>query len=68
MIRTLPAALSAAIDVVTALFTGLFDLIVGLVFPTTPTPVSALAAFGLIFPLIGVAYSFLRRLTGGNGG
>lgn len=59
----MPAALQAALDAVTALFTALFDLIVGIVFPATPTPVSVLAAFGLIIPLVVAAFTFLRRLT-----
>lgn len=59
----IPAALQSALDAVTALFTALFDIIVGIVFPTTVTPVSVLAAFGIIFPLVVVALGFLYKLV-----
>lgn len=51
----------------TALFGELFDLIVGIVFPATVTPVSALAAFGILFPLVVIALGFLRKLVRSGG-
>lgn len=47
----------------TALFTSLFGVVTGIVFPATVTPVSVIAAFGLLFPLIGLTLAFLKRLA-----
>ena len=49
----------------TAIFTGFFTLLSGIIFPATVTPVSSLAAFGLLFPLVGLALGFLYRLVRG---
>jgi hypothetical protein len=42
-------------------------VLVGIIFPATVTPVSALAAFGLIFPIIGVVLGLLYRLVRSSG-
>lgn len=62
----LPAELTTAIEAVTELFTEFFTLISGIVFPTVLTPVSVLAAFGLIFPILIVVLGFLYRLVRGS--
>jgi hypothetical protein len=64
---TIPAALQAAIDVMTALFTGFFALLSGIIFPATVTPVSALASFGILFPLVVIVLGFLYSLVRGRG-
>lgn len=63
---TIPAALTDAITAVTDLVTQFFALISGIVFPATLTPVSVLAAFAFIFPLIGLVLSFFRGLIRGS--
>lgn len=60
---TIPAALEAALDVLELLFGRFFDLLVALIFPATPTAVSSLAAFGLIFPIVGIVLGLLYRLV-----
>lgn len=65
--RTLPTTLSDAIAAVTELLTQFFTLISGIIFPATLTPVSVLAAFGMIFPIVGVVLGFLFSLVRGRG-
>jgi hypothetical protein len=55
--------LQAAIDAVELLFTELFDILIAIIFPATPTAVSTLAAFAIIFPLVLVVLGFLFRLV-----
>ena len=55
-----------AIDLVILFFNEMFDLISGIIFPATGTPVSVLAAFGIIFPLVVIVLSFVRSLARGN--
>lgn len=49
------------------LFTEMFDLISGIIFPATITPISVLAAFGMIFPVLGVVLGFVFSLVRGRG-
>lgn len=49
------------------LFGRFFDLLVALIFPATPTAISSLAAFGLIFPIVGVVLGLLYRLVRSSG-
>jgi hypothetical protein len=58
--------LAAAITAVTALFDALFALLIGIIFPATPTAISTLAAFGIIFPLVVVVLGFLFKLVRGR--
>ena len=59
----MPAPLVLAFDVMLAIFTQLFTILTGIIFPDPVTPVSALAAFGLLFPLLVVALGFLYKLV-----
>ena len=59
----MPAPLVLAFDVMLAIFTQLFTILTGIIFPAAVTPVSALAAFGLLFPLLVVALGFLYKLV-----
>lgn len=45
------------------LFSEFMDILVALIFPAVVTPVSALAAFGIIFPIVGIVLSLLYRLV-----
>jgi hypothetical protein len=60
---TIPAPLQAAIDVMILLFQSLMDVLVGIIFPATVTPISALASFGVLFPLIGLVLGLVYRLV-----
>lgn len=46
--------------------TAFFDLLSGMIFPTTLTPISVLAAFGLIFPIVGIVLGFVFSLARGR--
>jgi hypothetical protein len=48
------------------LFTSLFTLISGFIFPATPSAVSTLAAFAILFPLIVLVLGFLLKLVRGS--
>ena len=53
---------------VSDLFVALFGILIDLLLPTGGlTPVSTLAWFGLVFPLLGGVLSFLVRLSKGGG-
>jgi uncharacterized membrane protein len=55
-------------DAVAALFTGLFDVIIAILLPTTGlTPVSTLAWFGLVVPALVFTLGFLRNLAKARG-
>ena len=64
----IPAALTTAIAAVTELFNALLTLVSGIVFPAAVTPVSVLAAAGLLLPLIVWAVSFVKRIASSGGG
>jgi hypothetical protein len=63
---TIPATLTDAITAVTTLLNQFFTLISGMIFPATLTPVSVLAAFGVIFPIVGVVMGFVFSLVRGR--
>ena len=48
----------------TALFNSFFNLLSGIIFPTTPTAVSSIASFGLLFAIVVTVLGFLYKLTG----
>jgi hypothetical protein len=60
--------LVTAFELVTLLITQLFTLISGIIFPATSTPISTLAAFGLLFPLVVLGLNFVLKLARGSGG
>ena len=45
------------------LFQAFTDVLVGLIFPATVTPISALASFGILFPIIGIVLGLVYRLV-----
>lgn len=51
----------------TAIFQGFFTLLTGVIFPDTVTSVSALASFGVLFPIVVVVLGFLYSLIRGRG-
>lgn len=59
----MPAPLQAALDVMLLLLTELFTILVGIIFPAAVTPVSALASFAILFPLLAIALGFLYKLV-----
>lgn len=55
--------MQSAIDGVTALFTSMMTLVSGIIFPAVVTPISLLAAFGLLFPVILIVVAFVKMLA-----
>lgn len=48
----------------TQLFTAFFDLLSGIIFPATPTAISSIASFGLLFAIVVTVLGFVYKLVG----
>jgi hypothetical protein len=60
---TLPAALQAALDGFLLLFNALLAVVIGILFPATPTALSLIADFGLMAALLVGTIMLVKKFT-----
>jgi hypothetical protein len=60
---TIPAALQAALDGFIALFNALLAVVIGILFPATPTALSLIADFGLMVALVFATIAVVKKFT-----
>lgn len=62
-LTTIPAALQAALDGFIALFNALLAVVIGILFPATPTALSLIADFGLMVALVFATIAVVKKFT-----